>query len=106
LYLMAGPLVQLALGSNWLAAVPVVKILAGLSLVRGMTFSLNSLFVAKHQQKYVAIITGVAMLGIGVLIIPLVVRGGLVGAAQAAGIGGTVALPVMIYLGIKVLRGL
>lgn len=102
IYFLADPLVRLILGPNWLAAIPVVKILAILSVVRGTAFSFNSLFVALQKQKYVAIMSGVSMLVMVGLIVPSVRQAGLSGAAWAAVIAATLALPLTGYFAAKI----
>ena len=102
IYLLADPLVRLALGPNWLAAIPVVKILAILSAVRGAAMSFNSLFVALQKQKYVAIMSGVSMLVMVGLIGPAVRQAGLSGAAWAAVIAAVVALPLTGYFAARI----
>ncbi len=104
IYQLADPLVRLGLGPNWLAAIPVVKVLAILSAVRGAALSLNSLFVALQKQKYVAIMSGVSMLVMVVLIVPAGRQAGLSGAAWAAVIAATLALPLTGYFATKIGR--
>lgn len=104
IYFLADWLVRITLGANWLGAIPVVKVLAGLSIVRGMAFSFNSLFVALHKQKYVAVATFCSMVVMGILIVPMVAKNGLVGAAQAAIIGAAAALPVVVVGVVKVIK--
>lgn len=104
IYFLADWLVRLTLGVNWLAAVPVVRVLAGLSIVRGIAFSFNSLFVALHKQKYVAISSFCSMAVMAVLIVPMVARNGLIGAAQAAIVGAMAAIPVIVIGLIKILK--
>jgi len=102
IYLLADPLVRIALGPNWLAAIPVVRILAILSAVRGATLSFNSLFVALQKQKHVAIMSGVSMLVMVGLIIPAVRLSGLSGAAWAAVVAAVAAMPLAGYFAAKI----
>ncbi len=106
LFFGADWIVRLALGTNWLAAIPVVRVLAILGLVRGVLFSCNSLFIAKHKQKYSAVIAFVSMAGIVALLIPWVHNYGLIGAAYAAVVGGLLGLPIMLFLAVKTIRNL
>ena len=96
-FLLAQPLVLIVLGSNWTAAIPVVRMLAFLGVARGIAFSFNSVFLALHQQKYVTAITFVSALGLAVTIVPAVRLYGLIGAGASAMFGSLLALPVALF---------
>lgn len=92
LFYFAQPIISIFLGPNWQAAVPVVKILAFLGLLRGLGYSFNSLFFALKKQHYVTIITTTSAAGLLASIIPLVNNYGLLGAAYSAMIGAALSL--------------
>lgn len=102
-YFFAHDLVRIILGPNWMSAVSVVKILAVMGAVRGIAYAPNSLLVSRLRQQYVMVVTAVAMFGLLVIIIPMVVRYGLVGAGYAAMVGAILSLPVSIYYFVKVI---
>lgn len=51
LFIFAGPVVLVLLGSNWISIVPTVKTLAFLGVVRGISYSFNSVFMAKKKDR-------------------------------------------------------
>lgn len=104
IFVFAGPIVQILFGKGWEAAIPVVKLLSILGVVRGVASSTGSLLVAKEKQKYSAIITMVSTLGLWVSIIPLTVRYGIIGAGAAAIIGTLISVPFTVYFVNKALK--
>lgn len=94
------------LGPKWVAAVPVIKVLAFLGIIRSFSFSFNSVFMAFGKQKYVTTILFVSVLGLLVTIVPLVSNFGLLGAGYSAIIGAALSLPVAVILFIRTLNGL
>lgn len=104
IYIFATPIVNIILGSGWESAIPVVKLLAVLGVVRGVAGSTNSLLVAKENQKYAAIVTLVSTLGLWATIVPLVNAYGILGAGTAAIIGTAISLPFTCYFIFKTLN--
>ncbi len=97
LFMFAEQIVLIVLGPNWTEAIGVVKVLAFLGIIRGITFSFNSLFLALKQQKYITHMTFISMMGMGITIIPLISSYGIVGAAFSEMVGAILALPLAIY---------
>ncbi len=97
IYIFAGPIVNILFGKGWETAVPVVKLLSVLGVVRGVTSSTGSLLVAKEKQKYTAVVTIVSTLGLWVSIIPLTHAYGIIGAGLSAIIGTLISLPFTVY---------
>lgn len=97
IFIFAGPIVNILFGKGWESAIPVVKLLSILGVVRGVASSTNSLLVAKLQQKYSAIITLSSVFGLLISIVPLVRMYGIIGAGIAAIIGVVISLPFTIY---------
>ncbi len=104
IYIFAGPIVNILFGKGWETAVPVVKLLSVLGVVRGVASSTGSLLVAKEKQKYTAVVTIVSTLGLWVSIIPLTHAYGIIGAGLSAIIGTLISLPLTIYFVNKTLR--
>ncbi len=98
------PIVLILLGENWVAAVPVMKVLAVFGTFRALIAPSPAVLLAVKKQEYVMVITLVSILGMGITIIPLVLKFGIVGAAYSAIIGSVVSLPVIVYYLRKVLR--
>lgn len=103
-FIFAAPIVHILFGNGWDAAIPVVKLLSILGVVRGVALSTGSLLIAKEKQKYSAVITFVSMLGLWVTIIPLVHLYGIIGAGISAIIGTLISLPFTIYFVNKTLK--
>jgi len=106
IFALADWLVRVILGPNWLAAIPAVRTLALLSVIRGIALSPNSLLVALKQQHYVTWVTLVAMAGLITTIVPAVARWGIVGAAYSAVFGAALSLPVALFFLRKVVQSI
>ena len=104
LYLFAQPFVMIVLGSKWLEAVPVIKVLALFGVVRAITTMTYPLFLSVKKQEYVMIITLVGILGLGFTVYPLVMRYGLVGAGYSALFGAILTVQMKFYYVKKVFR--
>jgi len=103
-FIFAAPIVQILFGKGWESAIPVVKLLSILGVVRGVSSSTGSLLIAKEKQKYTAIVTIVSTLGLWITIIPLIHAYGIIGAGVAAIIGTLISLPFTVYFVRKALR--
>lgn len=105
-FLFAKQIVLILFNASWVEAIPVIQVLCFVGLVRGLTLSVNSLFMALGKQKYVSVITFVNMFGLLITIVPLVSRYGLVGAGVSALVGTIIAIPIELYYFMKVAREL
>ncbi|HUC94641.1 MAG TPA: oligosaccharide flippase family protein [Candidatus Saccharimonadales bacterium] len=97
IFIFAAPIVHILFGKGWEAAIPVVKLLSVLGVVRGVTGSTGSLLMAKEKQKYTAVITIVSTLGLWATIVPLTRAYGLIGAGMSAIFGTLISLPFTVY---------
>lgn len=97
IFLFPETVILVVLGNKWLAAVPVLKILAIFGIIRAIVLSTFTLFLAAKKQEYVTFSTFVGILGLGATIIPMVARFGILGAGYSALIGATVTLPISIW---------
>ena len=100
----AGPLVRLLLGPGWEAAIGPIRILSYLGIVRGISLSVNSLFMALKKQVFVTFTSFISVFGLGITLVPLVHRFGLLGAAYSALIGSLLAFPVSFFLAARTLK--
>lgn len=98
------PIVRIILGDQWLIAVPVVKILSFLGVIRALINSSFPLFFAVKKQNYTTYITLLGILGLGMTIYPLVLKYGIVGAGLSALVGVCFALPTTAFFVIKLFR--
>jgi O-antigen/teichoic acid export membrane protein len=103
-FTLAGPIVNILLGKGWEAAIPVVKLLSILGVVRGIAGSTHSLLVAKEKQKYSAIVVMVSTVVLLISIVPFIDTYGLIGAGLAAILGTVLSLPFTLYFINKTLK--
>ena len=106
LYLFTDQIVLLLLGNKWFEVVPIVKILAFFGIIRAVTSATYPLFLSLKKQSSVMVITMSGIAGLGIFILPLVAKYGVIGAAYAALIGTLFSLPVAAYLTWDILRKL
>ena len=106
LYLFTDQIVLLLLGNKWFEVVPIVKILAFFGIIRAVTSATYPIFLSLKKQSSVMVITMSGIAGLGIFILPLVGRYGVVGAAYAALIGTLFSLPIAAYLTWDILRKL
>ncbi|KKR12430.1 MAG: Membrane protein involved in the export of O-antigen and teichoic acid [Candidatus Woesebacteria bacterium GW2011_GWA1_39_21b] len=104
IFIFAAPIVQILFGKGWESAIPVVKLLSILGVVRGVASSTGSLLIAREKQKYTAVVTIVSTLGLWITIIPLIHAYGIIGAGVAAIIGTLISLPFTVFFVRKALR--
>lgn len=97
-FFFSDPIVRMLLGMKWLAAIPVLRILALFGVTRAVTNLFYPIFLAYKKQNYVTITTLVSWIILGVLIFPLTAMYGITGAAESALIGSVFGLPVAYYL--------
>ncbi len=97
LYVFPQEIITITLGKKWLAAIAILPTLAIFGVLRAISGSSSSLFLAVGKQEYVTFVTLVSLVGLIIPIIPLVLHFGILGAAMSALAGSVIALPVMIY---------
>lgn len=102
IFLFARLIVLIVLGPNWLAAVPVLKVLSIFGVVKGISRGAYALFLAVNKQEYVTAVTLLGIIGLFVPIIPLTLKYGLIGTSISVIIGSLVTVPLIIYYVAKV----
>jgi len=95
--LFSKPIILLLLGPAWLSAEPALKILAIFGVLKSLLNSTYSLFLSLKLQKIVMLSELAGIVGIGILIIPLTLGYGILGAAYAALFGSLVSFPLILY---------
>lgn len=105
LFFFAKEILLLTMGSQWLAAVPVIKVLALYGILRTIFGNFAPVFLSIGKQDYVAHMTFFRVLGLGITIIPFVYWFGLVGAGYSALLSIVVEIPMALYYGQKVFAG-
>jgi O-antigen/teichoic acid export membrane protein len=98
LFIFSDPAVRIILGNKWLPAIPVLRVLAIFSIARAMTNLFYPVFLAFKRQNYVSITTLVSWVVLGIFVVPMTMRFGIVGASTAALIGSVAGFPVALYL--------
>ena len=97
IFIFAEQIVYILLGPNWTTAVPVLRILSLYGIIRGIFYPMLSVFLALQKQRYVSVVTLTGFLGLGISIIPLVNRFGIIGAGVSTVIGSLLTVPVVMY---------
>lgn len=97
-------IVQLVLGEQWVAVIPLLPILGVFGVLRAVTNSCFSLFLAVKKQEYVTVVTVVGLITMVAVLLPLVSVYGMIGAAYAALIGSIAVLPVTGWYTWRIIR--
>jgi O-antigen/teichoic acid export membrane protein len=97
LYFYAYEVVYFMLGVDWLAVVPVLKILSIFGVVQGIVESTNPLFNSIKKQELTTRITLVAVVVMIFTIAPLIEKFGVVGAGYSVLISSVLSLPLVYY---------
>ncbi len=98
MFFFSEPIVSMLLGSKWLPAIPVLRVLALFGIARAMTNLFYPVFLAFKKQNFVSITTLVSWFILGVVIFPLTKMFGITGAAISALVGSLAGFPVAFYL--------
>lgn len=104
IFLFSKQIVLILLGNNWLAAVPVLKVLSLYGVIRGVFYPMMAVFLALQKQQYVTLVTLVGILGLGLSIVPLVNRFGIVGAGISTLVGSLATAPIIVYYLFKIFK--
>lgn len=97
-------LILLFLGTNWIQAAGILRVLAIFSIFSILGSPTGALFYAVKKQKYLTVISIVSFAVMIVSIFPLINQFGLIGAGIAVILGSLATLPFMTYYLIKVLQ--
>lgn len=95
--------INIVLGPKWVGAAGALQVLAIFGVVRAISGSASALFLALGKQKYLATFTFVNIVTLAIIIVPFVMKFGIVGAGASALIGTLVSIPLIIYFVLKVL---
>lgn len=104
LFFFPEKVVLVLLGSKWLSAVSVIKVLSFFGVVRAITETTYPLFLSLKKQKYVSAITLFSIIGLIITIIPMVKSFDIVGAGISSLTGALFAIPITVYLLNKVFK--
>lgn len=95
-YIFPNQIILLVLGEKWLGAAVALRILAIYGVIRAVSATGAALFFAIRQQQIVTLTTLTRLAVLGVTIIPLTLRYGIVGAAISALLSSLVEFPVVM----------
>lgn len=104
IFLFAEQIIFLLLGSLWMEAVPVVKILAFYGVLRTIFGNFSPVFLAMHRQDIVAKMTSFRVSALLITIVPFINMYGLIGAALSVLISILVEIPIVLYFSYKVFK--
>lgn len=104
LILFPREIIQIALGAQWLGAVPVLQILAVFGIFRAISGSVSTLFLAVQKQELVSFVAFANMAGLAITVVPLILMFGMVGAGISAIIGSLLGLFVSLYFAFRILK--
>ncbi|MBI2622917.1 MAG: lipopolysaccharide biosynthesis protein [Candidatus Levybacteria bacterium] len=96
--------IEVILGAQWLSATSVLQVLAIFGVIRAISGSVSTLFLAIQKQEFVTLVTFANMAGLAVTVVPLVLMFGMVGAGIAAIIGSLLGLFVSLYFAMRILK--
>ncbi len=91
------PIILILLGERWLPLEPALKVLAIFGVFKSLLNSSYSLFLSLKLQKTVMFSELAGIIGIGILIVPLTLKYGILGAAYAALFGSLLSLPLILW---------
>ena len=90
-------IILIFLGKNWLVVEPVLKVLAIFGVLKSILNSSYSLFLSLKMQKAIMLSEFFGIVGMGIVIYPMVMRYGIVGAGYSTIIAVVCSFPVVIY---------
>lgn len=97
-------IILIVLGTQWLETAAVLQTLAVFGVIRSLTGSAYPVYLSVKKQEYATGVTLLSIFGMGITIIPLVNRLGILGAAYSALIGAIVSIPLVVYYLVKIFR--
>lgn len=89
--------VRIALGEQWLGAIPALRVLAIFGFIKAISQSTSALFLGLRKQELVTLFTFIRFFTLAVTIYPLTVTYGIVGAGYSALTSAIAVLPFMLY---------
>lgn len=102
IFVFANALVRIVLGPSWMAAVPIVQILAFYGILRAFFGNFSAVFLSLEKQNYVAFMTFVRLIALILLIVPFISLWGMEGAAFAMIVSIIAEIPVVLFFYYKV----
>lgn len=104
IFIFSKEIILLVLGTNWVAADGPIKILIIYGVLRAISGSTSTLFLAREKQNYVTIMTLVRLIVLIITVIPLVLNFGIIGASISALLSVLFEIPVIIYFVFRIFK--
>jgi lipopolysaccharide exporter len=102
IFLFPTQVITIILGSQWIGAAPVLRVLAVYGILRAALGPASAMFLAAGKQNYVTAMTFIRFAALVITIYPLVLMYGMIGAGYSALISALVEVPVILFLIIKI----
>ena len=106
IFVFAKELVLIVVGDRWLAAVPAIKILAIYGVLRAIFGNFASLSLSVKRQDYLAKATFARCVGLLIVVVPLTLTYGLVGAGASMLISVLIEISFISYYTWKIFKTL
>lgn len=103
LFLFPKEIISIILGSKWIEAAEILRVLAVFGFVRAVSVFSSTVFLSLEKQNITTLISLVGFLGLGLTIVPFILTWGIVGAAFSALFGTSLTIPVIFYYIRKIL---
>ncbi len=104
IFIFPKEIILIVLGEKWLSGVEVLRILSIYGILRAITGSITSLFLAVKKQSYVTVMSFFRLIILAVAIVPLVIKFGIMGAGYAVLLSVFGEIPVVAYCVYKIFR--
>lgn len=97
LFLFPREIITLILGDKWIEAASVLRVLAVFGFIRAISVFSSTVFLSLGKQNINTLVSLVGLSGLGLTIVPFVLRWGLLGAAFSALVGTSLTIPVIFF---------
>lgn len=97
-------IILILLGDKWLSGVNVLRVLSFYGVIRGITGSVTALFLSVNKQNYITVMSFFRLLILVLVIFPLIVEFGIIGAAYAALLSVIAEVPIVSYFLYKIFK--
>jgi O-antigen/teichoic acid export membrane protein len=104
IFVFAKPIIFIFMGDQWAAAIPVIQILAIYGILRTIFGGFSALFLAVGRQEYVARMTFIRVAGLLVVVVPFVIKFGMIGAGYAMLLSIILEIPIILYFTHKIFK--
>lgn len=98
IFLFPAQVITIILGSQWVSAAQVLKVLSVYGIIRAALGPSSALFLAVGKQNYVTAMTFIRFAALVITIYPLVLRYGIIGAGFSALFSALIELPIILFL--------